>query len=406
MATAASPDGLQLRQKPKISARLNRKAIFVLGGALAAILLFVLVNIATPPQPKGAKVEPSKPTRVMAAESAAQELTRDVPDIAPARPPQLDEPEAPDSVPPLQAQQARQASAAQRAASDPDFQQALRSDTALTHFMGSNAAPPSAPARAASAPLAAASMPRKDTPPGGPLDPNEPAHEPDLNRQAQKREFLEKGAQAQGVPYRVARPQPPLSRYEIKTGSIIPALLITQINSDLPGDIVAQVSQNVFDSVSGRYLLVPQGTKLFGSYDSGVAFGQDRLLVVWSRLIYPNGTTIDLGGMAAVDKAGMAGLADQVNHHYIRTFGAALLTSLFTAGLQLSQPQPAAGDNRALTSQQVAAGAVGQQMGQLGMEIAKRNLRIQPTIEVRRGHPFSVMVSKDLVFPAPYAEAR
>ncbi|MBI2772564.1 MAG: hypothetical protein HYX47_23285 [Burkholderiales bacterium] len=409
MAATPSPDGLQLRQKPKASARLNRKALFVMGGVLAAIAVFVLMNLASSPKEAAKKVETTKAPRILAAENAGQELTRDVPDIAPARPPLLDESpapavsHAPEGVPPLQSQAARPA---QQAASDPDLQQALRSDTALSHFMGANSAPPApAPVAAASMPAAPASAARKEVA-AAPPDPNEPANEPDLNRQAQKREFLDKGGQPQGPAYKVARPQPPLSRYEIKTGSILPALLITQINSDLPGDIVAQVSQNVYDSVSGRYLLVPQGTKLYGHYDSGVAFGQDRLLVVWSRLIYPNGDTIDLGGMAAVDKAGMAGLADKVNHHYVRTFSAALLTSLFTAGMQLSQPLPAPGSNVAMTTQQVGAGAVGQQMGQLGLEIVKRNLRVQPTIEVRRGSQFSVMVSKDLVFPSPYVDMR
>lgn len=400
MAATSSPDGLQLRSKPKISARLNRKAIFVLGGVLVAIVLFVMTNIASPNSPTAGKAnDPDKPrARIISAQGAGAEITNAVPDNTPrivARPPEVPalQTEAGRGEPPKLGQPQTQTQT-QAQAQDQELAQALRSETALIKFTGGETPPPAA----ASSTL----PPRRDRDSldvGAPVD-----NEPDLNRQSQKREFLNRATQAQATPYRIARPLPPLSEFEIKTGSIVPATLITAINSDLPGEIVAQVSQNVFDSATGRHLLIPQGTKLFGQYDSAVAFGQDRLMVTWARLIYPNSHTLDLGGMAGVDKQGQSGFGDQVNNHLVRTFGAAALTSLFAAGLQVSQPQPAAGSGVALTTQQVAAASLGQQMGQFGMAIASRHLRVQPTIEIRRGHQFAVMVSKDLVFAAPYGD--
>ena len=405
MAATSSPDGLQLRSKPKISARLNRKAIFALGGVLVAIVLFVMTNIANPNNPTAGKANTAdKPrARIVSAQGAGAEITNAVPDNAPrivARVPEVPalQTEAARGEPPKLGQPQTQTHAqaqGQAQTQDQELAQALRSETALIKFAGGETPPPGA----ASTTL----PPRKDR---DSLDVGEPvANEPDLNRQSQKREFLNRATQAQATPYRIARPLPPLSEFEIKTGSIVPATLITAINSDLPGEIVAQVSQNVFDSATGRHLLIPQGTKLFGQYDSAVAFGQDRLMVTWARLIYPNSNALDLGGMAGVDKQGQSGFGDQVNNHLVRTFGAAALTSLFSAGLQVSQPQPAVGSGVALTTQQVAAASMGQQMGQFGMAIASRYLRVQPTIEIRRGHQFAVMVSKDLVFAGPYDDA-
>jgi type IV secretion system protein VirB10 len=393
MATSspASPDGLQLRAKPQISARLNRKAVFVLCGVLVAIVLFVMTNIANPDAGKAVASENKGRPKIT---SAATELTGSVSDNAPRMVAPPSQPE----VPPLQprSEPARPGQPGQQQP-DNELAQALRADTALVKFTGGETPPPAAQAAASPSPP----PPRKDR---DSLDVGEPpANEPDLNRQAQKRDFLKSSAQPQGAPYRFARPSQPITEFEVKTGSVIPAVLITGINSDLPGQIVAQVSQNVFDTASGKHLLIPQGTKLYGQYDSNVAFGQERLMVTWSRLIYPNAASLDLGGMGGMDKQGQSGFADQVNNHVIRTFGAAILTSLFSAGIQASQPQAAA--NGTLTTQQVAAASLGQQMGQFGMAIASRHLRVQPTIEIRRGHQFNVMVSQDLVFNEPYEDA-
>ena len=194
--------------------------------------------------------------------------------------------------------------------------------------------------------------------------------------------------------YLSAGRRPPLTPTEIKAGTVIPAVMVGGINSDLPGQIIGQISENVFDTGTGRYVLIPQGSKLVGSYDSSVTAGQERVLVAWHRIIYPDASSLDLGTMPGADQGGYAGFSDEVDNHYLASFGNALLLSAFSAGIQLSQPQATNGQN--YSSQQVIAGAVGQQLGELGSEIARRNLQVQPTLTVRPGYQFNVMVTKDI----------
>lgn len=189
----------------------------------------------------------------------------------------------------------------------------------------------------------------------------------------------------------------PLSPYELKAGAVIPVVLLTGINSELPGEIVGQVAENVRDTASGRFVLVPQGTRVVGRYDFQVAYGQERVQVVWNRLIYPDGSSLDLEGMAGADQAGQSGFADQVDHHYMRLFGSALFVSAFSAGIQLSQPQTAS-SGQVLTPQQVATASLGQQMGELGTELARKNMNIAPTIVIRAGYRGEILITRDAVF--------
>lgn len=195
--------------------------------------------------------------------------------------------------------------------------------------------------------------------------------------------------------YSSARLQPVQSPNELKAGSVIPAVLVTGINSDLPGQLVAQVSRNVYDTVSGRYLLIPQGAKLIGVYGSDPAYGQARVQVAWNRLILPDGTSFDLGQSPGADLGGYSGFNDKVNNHYARAYGSALMTSLFSAGIQLSQPQASNGQN--ISAGQTTAAAIGQEMGQLGMEQARKNLNIKPELRIRPGFRFNVSVTQDLI---------
>jgi type IV secretory pathway VirB10-like protein len=197
----------------------------------------------------------------------------------------------------------------------------------------------------------------------------------------------------------------PLSKFEIKAGWDIPATLEQGINSDQPGEIKALVRENVYDTATGRFVLIPQGSRLVGSYNSAVSYSQDGVQVVWNRVVFPDASSIDLNGMIGQDAAGEAGLRYAVDHHYARLIGFAVLTSLFSAGFQLSQnrpgtilTQPSAGE--------VVAGAVGGQVSQLGAEITRRNLNVQPTIKVPAGYRFNVRVNRDMVFDAPYGPLR
>jgi type IV secretory pathway VirB10-like protein len=194
------------------------------------------------------------------------------------------------------------------------------------------------------------------------------------------------------------------SPYELHAGSIIPATLLTGINADLPGTIVAQVCDDVFDSVTGRYLLIPRGTRLVGTYDSKIAQGQRRVLVAWTRLLYPDGSSLDLLGMAGTDPAGYAGFGAKVDEHLSKTFDAALLLSIIGAGAQLSQPQRSATLDAVPDIGQTIAGAIGQQIGNTSIQLVQRQLQIAPTLEVPPGYIFDVLVDRDVVLSAPYID--
>lgn len=192
--------------------------------------------------------------------------------------------------------------------------------------------------------------------------------------------------------------QRPRSPYQLNAGTLIPANLVTGINSNLPGKLIAKVRRNVYDSTTGNYLLIPQGTTLIGSYDSQVAYGQSRVLVVWSGLHFPDGSSLDLAGMPGVDLTGMTGLSDRVDNHYTRLFSSAFLLSLLGGAGQLSQPQ----NSNQVNSQQLIAGAMGQQMGQTATQLVTKNMNIQPTLTIRPGVDFNILLTKNLVLAHPY----
>jgi type IV secretion system protein VirB10 len=221
------------------------------------------------------------------------------------------------------------------------------------------------------------------------------------NMQDRKEDFLVRAHRTEKDRYLSATRVAPSSRYELKAGWDIPAILEQALNSDLPGEIRALVRENVYDTATGRYLLVPQGSRLTGTYDSRVSYGQDGLQVAWTRLIYPDASSIDLGAMSGQDVKGYTGLRHEVDKHYRRLLGFGLLTSLFSASFQLSQTRrggllgyPSAGE--------VAGSAVGRELSQLGSEVTRRNLNIQPTIKVPVGYRFNVRVNRDIVFDGPY----
>jgi type IV secretion system protein VirB10 len=194
------------------------------------------------------------------------------------------------------------------------------------------------------------------------------------------------------------------SPYELHAGSVIPAVLLTGINANLPGTIVAQVRNDVFDSVAGRYLLIPRGTRLVGTYDNRIVQGQRRVLVAWTRLLYPDGSSVDLLGMPGTDEAGYAGFGANVNEHLNKVFTSALLLSIIGARAQLSQPQQSSSLYAAPSVGQTIAGAFGQQIGNTSID-TQRQLEIPPTLEVPPGYLFNVLVDRDIVLTAPYGEA-
>ena len=221
----------------------------------------------------------------------------------------------------------------------------------------------------------------------------------DPNAQGSKEDFFNSDLKDLGyLPNRVVLQQSP---FELKRGSVIPATLTTGINSDLPGRITAQVSQSVYDSATGHRLLIPQGTKLFGRYDSKVSFGQKRVLVVWTDIIFPNGSTLQIGGMSGTDAQGYGGFSDKVNNHYLKTFGSAVLIALIGTGIDIAIPE-----SSTLAIQDTASDATrrnfAETFGRVADRTIQRNMDVQPTLEIRPGYKFNVLVDQDLVFTIQY----
>ncbi len=221
------------------------------------------------------------------------------------------------------------------------------------------------------------------------------------NMQTSKEAFLSAARKRQSDDYLRDIRNAPLSRYEIKAGWEIPAVLEQNLNSDLPGDLKALVTSNIYDTATGMYLLIPQGSRLVGKYDSRVSYGQDGVQVAWSRIIYPDASSVDLDGMVGLDSHGNAGLRDKVDHHYTRLIGFSALTSMFTAAFAISQRA-----NQSViaypTPGQAASQALGQELSQTGAQITRRNLNVQPTIKVPVGYKFVVRVNRDILFESPY----
>ena len=225
-----------------------------------------------------------------------------------------------------------------------------------------------------------------DVPP--PLDP-----ESLLNMQDRKAAFLNGPVDRRTVsPDRLENPA---SRYVVQAGAVIPAALITGIRSDLPGQVTAQVTENVYDSPSGKFLLIPQGAKLVGAYDSQISFGQDRVLLVWTRLIMPNGRSIVLERQPGADTQGFTGLEDEVDQHWGRLAMAAALSTVLGVGAELGATN---NDSAVVTA--LRRGTT-DTLNQTGQQVVRRNLNIQPTITIRPGFPVRVIVNRDLVL-APY----
>jgi type IV secretory pathway VirB10-like protein len=215
--------------------------------------------------------------------------------------------------------------------------------------------------------------------------------------QARKLAFINAKADTETTnPHALATPP---SAYAVMAGSIISASLITGLNSDTPGATIAQITENVFDSVTGEHLLVPQGTRLIGKYESVIAFGQKRALVVWSRLILPNGNSIVIENLPATDVAGYAGLEDEVDFHAWQLLKGVALATLVGVGTQLSIGN---NENDLVTALRQS---VQQSTNQAGQRLVEHELDVQPTITVRPGWPLRVIVSKDLVLK-PYRETQ
>jgi type IV secretory pathway VirB10-like protein len=226
----------------------------------------------------------------------------------------------------------------------------------------------------------------------------------DPGGQGDKNSFLSASSTPPTTDYTSTSLQTPISKYEVQAGTTIPAALLTVINSDLPGDVVAQVTENVYDSPTGNYLLIPQGAKLYGKYDSLISYAQTRALVVWNRIIFPNGTSIDLDGMVGTDPTGESGVQDQVNRHIWGLVGAIAAATLLNFGpsLALEATEPSQSNSGSTTNVYTdPAQNLGNSVNNIGQEIVSKELNRPNTITIRSGYPLRVLVNKDLVLQ-PY----
>lgn len=195
----------------------------------------------------------------------------------------------------------------------------------------------------------------------------------------------------------------PTTPYILRTGAVIPALLLSAMESELPGTIIAQVSEDVYDTPKGDFLLVPQGSRLVGEYSNAIQYGQARIFVAWQRIIYPDGSALDIGAMPGADESGEAGFNDQVNNHFVRIFGSALLMSAVTAATNWATNHNQTGFNgNGFSASDALSEAVGQQLGQATAQLLEKNLSVAPSIRIRSGFRFNVLVVKDLTFERPY----
>lgn len=413
-AQKADPQGMALRSPPRPVVRLNRRMLVILAGSLATVVLgATLWSLQPARRPKDTAAELYNVDRVSRAETLDQ-LPKDYSKLPPpVKPvvPVLGEP-LPGDLGPAILHAERNANANVSAAyNDPahadrlarlrDAEEAARASVFFRSSGNSGAAKAASAGTATGSPVAPASV---QAPGNQPFNPMASALAPTSstdpttvqNRQEQKQTFVANPGDA--ATHNSGGLQLPVSPYQVMAGTIIPAALVTGINSDLPGQVIANVTEAVYDTATGRYLLIPQGSRLIGRYDSQVSFGQRRVLLVWTRLILPDTSSIALDRLPGIDPAGYAGLEDGVDWHWDRILAGAALSTLLGVGAELAAPDRNGTDGKVIIA--VRQGAQ-DTVNQVGQEITKRNMSIQPTLTIRPGFPMRVMVSKDLIL-RPY----
>jgi type IV secretion system protein VirB10 len=410
-STKANPEAMALRAQPRPVVRLNRRVLAVGAGTLAAAVLGgTLWSLQSQQRSRTPAAELFNVDRVSKLESLDR-LPKDYAGLPPAlktAPPVLGEPLPGDLGPAIvKSQQSREQRMTPHR-TDPAQLAAEEAARSSVFFRGAGtsgggarpaaATPPAILGGAASSGLAASNQNPFNEMSGSTLPAAAPTSDPTTvqNRQDAKEAFMAKAGD--GATRNAGSLQLPVSPYQVMAGTVIAAALVTGINSDLPGQVIANVTEDVRDTGTGRHLLIPQGSRLIGRYDSQVSFGQRRVLLVWTRLILPDTSSVSLDRLPGIDPAGYAGVEDGVDWHWERILAGAALSTLLGMGAELAAPANGTDSNRI-----VIAGRDGAQdtINQVGQEITKRNASIQPTLTIRPGFPMRVMVSKDLIL-RPY----
>jgi type IV secretion system protein VirB10 len=417
-AKKADPQGMALRSPPRPVVRLNRRTLVVLAGVLAALVLgATLWSLQPVKHSKDPVTELYNVERVSRAETLDQ-LPQDYAKLPPPTKPAvpvLGEPLPGDLGPAIVHAERNANDRVSATYNDPahadrltrlrDAEEAARASVFFRGDGSGGAAKAASTATATANAVAPVWAQASGNQPFNPMgvagattasmtvstDPMAAQ-----NLQAQKQAFVANAGDA--ATRNAGGLQLPVSPYQVMAGTVIPAALVTGINSDLPGQVIANVTEAVYDTATGKYLLIPQGSRLIGRYDSQVAFGQRRVLLVWTRLILPDTSSIALDRLPGIDPAGYAGLEDGVDWHWDQILAGAALSTLLGVGAELAAPDRSGTDGKVIVA--VRQGAQ-DTVNQVGQEITKRNISIQPTLTIRPGFPMRVMVSKDLVL-RPY----
>ena len=391
-----APEAVALRAQPRPVTRLNRRTLAILTGGLSvAVLGATIWSLQPHRRGAGEQNELYNVDRVSKSEgldglpSDYSKLPK-VPQLGPPLPGDLgpaivasQQPVTPTYAPPgHDPEDALRKEADAAAASSVFFRSGKPGQTAGVAVQATPGAPGMGNALAAFDPLAAG-------PASTAAQPANPAAV--QNRQDQKEAFLQGGS----VETRNSgNLQMPASPYQVMAGTVIPAALVTGIKSDLPGDVIATVTEPVYDTVTGKFLLIPQGSRILGRYNSQVSYGQSRVQMVWNRIILPDTSSLTLDNLVGTDPAGYAGVEDEVDQHWGRILAGAALTTLLGVGAELAAPENRQDGNRI-----IIAGRDGLQdsVNQVGQEMTRRNMNIQPTLTARPGLPVRIIVNRDLV---------
>lgn len=402
-APKVAPENVALRAQPRPVTRLNRRTLALLTGGLGVAVLGATLWSLQPTQRRSG----SEPAELYNVDRASRsegldrlptdysKLPPKVPELGPPLPGDLgpaivrsQQPAVASYAPPGQ-----DAAAAERDARRKEAEAAAGSSV---FFRSGNQRAATTPAQAAIA-ASASGLAGFDPQAAGPASTAAQPADPTAvqNRQDQKEAFQKSATTETRNSGNLTLPTSP---YQVMAGTVIAAALVTGIKSDLPGDVIGTVTEPVYDTATGRYLLIPQGSRILGRYNSQVSYGQSRVQVVWSRIILPDTSSLTLDNLAGTDPAGYAGLEDGVDWHWDRIFAGAALTTLLGVGAELAAPE-----NRLDGDRVIIAGrdSLQDSVNQVGQEMTRRNLNIQPTLAERPGLPMRIIVNRDLVL-RPY----
>ncbi len=401
-AGKVSPETVALRAQPRSVTRLNRRTLAVLAGGLSAAVLGATIWSLQPPKPRSG----SDPTELYNVDRVSRSegldrLPSDYSKLLPP-PPELGPPLPGDLGPAIVQSQRPATPSYTTSGHDPAEAERLarlkegEEAAASSVFFRTGGQRPAMAATAQPA-ADAATLAGFDPLAAGPA--STAAQPPDptavQNRQEQKEAFLQAGTTETRNSGSL---QLPASPYQVMAGTVIAGALVTGIKSDLPGDVIGTVTEPVYDTATGKHLLIPQGSRILGRYNSQVSYGQSRVQVVWNRIILPDTSSLTLDNLVGTDPAGYAGLEDGVDWHWDRVFAGAALTTLLGIGAELAVPE-----NRQDGDRIIIAGRDGLQdsVNQIGQEMTRRNMSIQPTLTERPGLSVRIIVNRDLVL-RPY----